>query len=69
MIASRGEAFGRQPEMELVPLLKEKKLAHPLPPVRTQQKVSSLQPGKGFSPEPNRPTLDIGLGGHEEGVL
>ena len=55
--------------MELVPLLKKKKkLAHPLRQVRTQQKVSSLQPGKGFSPEPNRPTLDIGLGGHEEEV-
>ena len=69
MIASKGEAFGRQPEMELVPLLKKKKkLAHPLPQVWTQQKVSSLQPGKGFSPEPNRPILDIGLEGHKEGV-
>ena len=70
MIASSGEDFGRQPEMELVPLLKKKKkkLAHPLPQVQIQQRVNSLQPGRGFSPEQNCPTLDIGLEGHEEGV-
>ena len=43
MIASSGEDFGRQPEMELVPLLKKKKKKASSPPPPSADTTKSQQ--------------------------